>query len=397
MGEIGNVGKGKKPDDPKHKKNVDGESFKKEMMKVRKVKDIDPDERSKRKTQSESEEDFAAEKSGSLLSQGPGPGAPPPPFFSENVSSPQVDTGSTHIPENLPASKSSIFNDPGSSQSQKPLEPQKSSPRKPSSRKSSKKKTHTTHSNDKKKVLTKVKTSSQEKTHPSKPPKSPPPEKDLPIIEKTKSKKEKPKIEKKKSEEQKAEDASQQAKNLVQQSPTTKGEITSEKEKKKEKITDTVKSASIETKLQNSPEHITSQEASVESSQPVSSPFANLHPQVVHLFEKMVGVMMIMEHSGKKETTLSLDNPQFEKSVFYGSKIVITEYSTAPLEFNIEISGNQQAIDLMGANANELVAAFEAGKYNFKLNRLDLSLSQKTTAARREEAKKVKRKKTGGG
>ena len=129
---------------------------------------------------------------------------------------------------------------------------------------------------------------------------------------------------------------------------------------------------------------------------PSTVPFANLPPQLAQLFERMVGVMTVMQHSGIKETTITLDNPQFAKSVFFGSQIVITEYSSAPLEYNIELCGNQQAVDLMGANANELVAAFEVGKYNFKMHRLDLSQQVSIAEVRRRDMEKVKRKKREG-
>ncbi|NGX59413.1 MAG: hypothetical protein KR126chlam3_00564 [Chlamydiae bacterium] len=126
---------------------------------------------------------------------------------------------------------------------------------------------------------------------------------------------------------------------------------------------------------------------------PLAAPFAHLSAPVQQLFERMVGVMTVLHETGISQTTLSLDNPQFEHSVFYGAQIVITEFSTAPKTFNIELLGNQQAVDLMSANAEELVAAFQAGNYNFKVNRVDTSYLPPVGEAKRRKVGRVKRKK----
>ena len=108
MANLGKVGeKGPRPpEDPKRKKGPDSEAFR-EMMKVGKVRETDPDEQSKGKSQAEAEEDFAADQAGSSLSQGLGSEAPPPPFISEGTSGSRVDTSQTQIPSNLPPSQPS--------------------------------------------------------------------------------------------------------------------------------------------------------------------------------------------------------------------------------------------------------------------------------------------------
>ena len=130
---------------------------------------------------------------------------------------------------------------------------------------------------------------------------------------------------------------------------------------------------------------------------PLVAPFAHLSPQVQQVFERMVGVMTVMTDSGTTQTTINLDNPRFAESVFFGAQIIVSEFSTAPKAFNIELLGNQQAMNLMTANAEELVAAFQAGNYNFKVNRIDVGSLPMTREAKRKEVSRVKRKKTGGG
>lgn len=126
----------------------------------------------------------------------------------------------------------------------------------------------------------------------------------------------------------------------------------------------------------------------------ISAPFANLPPQVQQLYERMVGVMTVMHETGITQTTINLDNPRFTESVFFGAQIIITEFSTAPKAFNIELLGNQQAVNLISQNSEELVAAFQAGQYNFKVNRIDTGFLPGIKEVRRKEARRVKRKRT---
>lgn len=128
-----------------------------------------------------------------------------------------------------------------------------------------------------------------------------------------------------------------------------------------------------------------------------SNPFANLHPQVQQLFERMVGVMTVMHTAGQTQTVINLDSPKFAQSVFFGSRIVISEFSTAPKQFNIELLGNAQANALMSQNAERLVAAFQAGNYTFKVNRLDTALLSEGKEERAKKVTRVKRKEDAGG
>ncbi|HKZ00289.1 MAG TPA: hypothetical protein VJ112_03885, partial [Rhabdochlamydiaceae bacterium] len=88
----------------------------------------------------------------------------------------------------------------------------------------------------------------------------------------------------------------------------------------------------------------------------------------------MVGVITVMSSSGVTETVITLNSPQFASSVFFGAQIIIQEYSTAPKAFNIQLNGNPQALDIFQGNADDLMAAFQYGNYNFKINRLDTGL-----------------------
>jgi hypothetical protein len=115
--------------------------------------------------------------------------------------------------------------------------------------------------------------------------------------------------------------------------------------------------------------------------------YANLHPQVMELFDRMVGVMTVMSMSGITETTITLNSPQFASSVFFGTQIIIQEFSTAPKAFNIQLNGNPQAIALFQGNTDDLMAAFQAGNYNFRVNRLETGyLTERPLFKRKEKA-----------
>lgn len=100
-----------------------------------------------------------------------------------------------------------------------------------------------------------------------------------------------------------------------------------------------------------------------------AAPYANFAMDIEALFERMASSMIMMCSSEETETTLFLDNPS---SVFFGSKITIREFSTAPKAFNIEIAAlSAAAIASLEAGKQDLLAAFQNGKFNFSVHRID--------------------------
>jgi hypothetical protein len=123
----------------------------------------------------------------------------------------------------------------------------------------------------------------------------------------------------------------------------------------------------------------------------VNNPYTNLHPEVMDLFDKMVGTMTVMSYSGIKETEVTLNTPKFASSVFFGSQIIIQEYSSAPHSFNIQLNGSPEALALFEGHADELMAAFQYGNYNFRVNRLEAGLvGQKPIIKRKGPASRNK-------
>ncbi len=110
------------------------------------------------------------------------------------------------------------------------------------------------------------------------------------------------------------------------------------------------------------------------SASEVPAPSSLLSAAMLEMFEKMVGILSVMTAGGISETTIHLDSAAFANSIFAGASIVIREFSTAPKAFNVEFQGNAQNTALFQANVTDLLAAFQNGNYNFKINRIDTSL-----------------------
>lgn len=96
--------------------------------------------------------------------------------------------------------------------------------------------------------------------------------------------------------------------------------------------------------------------------------------QISQLFDRMVGTMTVMELSGVTTTELTLSGKEFASSIFYGARITITEHSTAPKAFNVQLSASPEAVALFQKNMPNLLATFESSHYAFRIHRLDTSL-----------------------
>jgi len=398
MSDVGKIPgeKGPRPsEEPKRKKGPDSEAFR-EMMKVGKVRETDPEEKRKRKSQAEAEEEFTAQQAGPAPHQGLGAEAPPPPFLGAEESQQPTGGVGAEPPPNLPATAPQYT--PGVEPAPEPQEPQPIQEGAPSKKKKRKKKAEGPA--PKEVITAPTKKGKTEKGELKKKAEIPPSKLAQPQKAEKKETTRAPKLPKAeegppvKEPEKKEKQVAGQLEG-IEQKPLPPGgwEASKETEKKQEP---TGPSLEVETQSPGTQAGITPVQPEAAPS-PLAAPFAHLPPQIAQIFERMVGVMTVMNESGITETTINLDNPQYANSVFYGAQITISEFSTAPKEFNIELTGNQQALNLMEANAEELVAAFQAGKYNFKVNRIDLSQQRPTGEVKRREIQRVKRKKPKGG
>jgi hypothetical protein len=109
----------------------------------------------------------------------------------------------------------------------------------------------------------------------------------------------------------------------------------------------------------------------------VAPAYTLLNGEMLAIFEKMVSQIFIMQANGLNETTIHLNTPEFASSIFSGAQIVIREYSTAPLSFNIEFLGTDQNSLYFQQNIASLRAAFASEKRNYSIHRIDSGLQRK--------------------
>jgi len=109
---------------------------------------------------------------------------------------------------------------------------------------------------------------------------------------------------------------------------------------------------------------------------PAASQPVQLPAEVEALFEKMAGTMLVLSSSNETETTVFLDSPQFNNSPFYGTRITIKEFSTAPKAFNIEIASSALALNAIDVHKPALLSAFAKGDFNFSIGRFDTEILQ---------------------
>lgn len=118
---------------------------------------------------------------------------------------------------------------------------------------------------------------------------------------------------------------------------------------------------------------------------PSPSAYTTLSLPMLNLFERMVGAMSVMTDAKMTETTITLTSSQFSSSIFYGTQIVIREYTSAPKVFNIQLNSNPEAVAVFKGNADALMAAFQYGNYQFKVNRIDTNILSERPLFRRKE------------
>lgn len=97
--------------------------------------------------------------------------------------------------------------------------------------------------------------------------------------------------------------------------------------------------------------------------------------EVEVFFHQMVEKITTVQAQGLTTTTVIL--PENDTSILSGTEVTITEYNTAPKDYNISIKGSPEATVLFQAHLGELVTALNTEYRTFKINRLDLVLHSK--------------------
>jgi hypothetical protein len=122
-----------------------------------------------------------------------------------------------------------------------------------------------------------------------------------------------------------------------------------------------------------------------ESAAPISASVA-----VDALFESMASQMVIMTSSHEQKTTIVLDADRFGLSPLAGAEITITEFSTAPKIFNVEIIGNPSAVVLIQKSQEALLQRIAKGNFSFSIHRFEAVSAPRPPAFEERRERKEK-------
>lgn len=104
--------------------------------------------------------------------------------------------------------------------------------------------------------------------------------------------------------------------------------------------------------------------------------FDRLPPHILDLFDRVVGVITVMQVQGKTETTIHLNERQ--SPLLQGTSVTITTFDTAPLAYNIELKGPPQAVTILQKNVDGLKKSLKDPKkeFNFQVHEIMISLDE---------------------
>lgn len=104
--------------------------------------------------------------------------------------------------------------------------------------------------------------------------------------------------------------------------------------------------------------------------------FDRLPAHILDLFDRMVGVITVMQMQGKTETTLYLSEQQ--SPLFKNTAVTITTFSTAPMAYNIEFKAPPETSPLLQKHVGQLKTAFKDPKkeFNFQIHEIMISLQE---------------------
>ncbi len=103
--------------------------------------------------------------------------------------------------------------------------------------------------------------------------------------------------------------------------------------------------------------------------------FDRLPPHILDLFDRIIGVITVLQVQGKTETTIHLNEKQSPR--LQGTTVTITTFDTASLSYNIELKGPPEAVTLLQKNVEDLKKSFKdpKKKFNFEIHEIMISLN----------------------
>ena len=106
-------------------------------------------------------------------------------------------------------------------------------------------------------------------------------------------------------------------------------------------------------------------EATSPSPLSTSAPYAQFSPQIFELFQKLVGMMTVMQFQGKTTTSITLNLPS---SPLDGAHVDIEHFDTAPHAFNISFYASVEGQKLLEPQVQNLEQQLRASLPNFQIS-----------------------------
>jgi hypothetical protein len=96
--------------------------------------------------------------------------------------------------------------------------------------------------------------------------------------------------------------------------------------------------------------------------------------EALAIYFHMIGTIAAMvSPKGDSLTEFVLNAPSFANSKFYGAKISIEKFATAPDQLNIHLTGSNEAVAAFNQNIPNFLAAFEKGNFAFTIHQIEAS------------------------
>lgn len=129
-------------------------------------------------------------------------------------------------------------------------------------------------------------------------------------------------------------------------------------------------------------------EAALSPSLSASPPYAQFSPQIFELFQKLVGMMTVMQFQGKTTTSIILHLPS---SPLDGAHVDIEHFDTAPHAFNITLYASVEGQKLLDPQVQNLEQQLRASLPNFQISVKKPYLLDETREEKKRRNLKVKK------
>jgi len=114
--------------------------------------------------------------------------------------------------------------------------------------------------------------------------------------------------------------------------------------------------------------------------------YQRFQPEIREFFQDLVSEMVFLNSSGKSQTMITLSSPHLQSSPLYGMQILITEYSSAPKLFNVELYANATAMALVAPSLKEFTNTFDKSKFPFDIHRFELYNQEESSLLKKVES-----------